>query len=435
MAKHMQKLRMSISLRKFVAVRVLKKVSSKAAPLVVLVFISGCNTTCLDWRCPLDVGSLTLYEAQLKKQDPQTLDFAEKEYRYRLVQWIGETRFAEAKQGNTISDYENFLTVYNELQPEAGHTLRVYAEIARSRVNGANLQDATSEPQFSKTSRTPQIRPATFPGASLEIASSLNEIVTDSGFLSTASGPESAQPGPAPAFTVPDGPLQQSITTFSENRAGLDASETDLKSLINASARQGDYGIAFDGIMNFAKRDDPHAQYLIGRFYEDGLGVDQDYQEAISWFEKATRQNQPEAKAALLVMYEVGLGRPTDPQQMYDWHLRAAQLGNAQAQTQVAIFYENGEGIAQDQQKAADWYRRAALQNNSNAQFLLGWMYAEGKGVKLDFVEACSWFLAAKTQGLAEAERVLQMILPEMTPRQISAARQLAGQRQTQISS
>lgn len=397
--------------------------------LVGPLLLGGCATECFEWHCPLDEQSIPKYELFLDSQDIKSLNFGQSEYRYRLIQWIGERRFAEAKDGNTKADYDQFIAYYKTVEKEAGATLAVYAEIAEARSSGRTTVADEPRPIFSKDDFIPKILPILDAPMDAQSTIAANPIITD----------DAAPPLDSPSVAVPtfqppgDSLLNRSITAFIQDNQQNSSSEKDLKALIGVSAEQGDYGTAFEGLMNFAKRDIAHAQYLVGRMYQDGVGIDQDYQTAIGWLEKASNQNWDEANGALLELYEVGLGIPTNTAGLLTWHLRAAKLGNPAAQTQVGVIYENGEGTKKNMNEAAKWYQRAARQGDANGQFLLGWMYAEGQGVELDYIEAYSWFSLANSQGLTEANRLMEMVLGEMSAEQIKSARRRADQKASQL--
>ena len=53
---------------------------------------------------------------------------------------------------------------------------------------------------------------------------------------------------------------------------------------------------------------DPQAQFELGRMYERGYGVPQDYKESVKWFKKAAKQGHVTAHCSLGFMYYNGLG-------------------------------------------------------------------------------------------------------------------------------
>ncbi len=399
-------------------------------PALCIPILGACATTdCFEWLCELDEGALPKYEAFVGTQDTSALSFSQREYRYQLIQWIGEKHFVDARQKNTKAAYDNFLGFYEGIQSEAGQTLRVYAEIANARSSGTMTAAEEPKPIFSKDDFIPKIPPLVLGAQDPQVTIGANPIISSE----SATQPEQADDQSTQFNPSADRLLTRSITAFTQNTSADEPSTRDLKTLIKAATEQGDFGTAFEGLLNLANRDDPHAQFLVGRMYQDGVGTDQDYGTAIRWLEKSSNQDWDEAKSALLEMYEVGLGVPTNTDELVAWHLRAAKLGNPSAQTQVGIFYENGNGVAQNLNEAAKWYRRAALEGHASAQFLLGWMYAEGLGVELDYIEAYSWFYLANSQGLEDAERLMKLVRGEMSADQISSAQKRAQQKAARL--
>lgn len=80
----------------------------------------------------------------------------------------------------------------------------------------------------------------------------------------------------------------------------------------------------------------------LGFMYQNGLGVEQDFYEAIKWFRKAAHQ------------------------------------GNANGKNNLGFMYQNGYGVVEDHNEAVKWYREAAKQGLSVAKDnLKGLGYAE----------------------------------------------------------
>lgn len=72
-----------------------------------------------------------------------------------------------------------------------------------------------------------------------------------------------------------------------------------------------------------AEQGNPNAQYNLGLLYVNGLGVSQDYAEALKWFKLS------------------------------------ADNGDASAQFNLGVLYENGQGVSQNYTKAKEWYEKA----------------------------------------------------------------------------
>ena len=110
------------------------------------------------------------------------------------------------------------------------------------------------------------------------------------------------------------------------------------------------------------------AQYNLGLAYENGYGVEQDYQKAIEWYQKAAQQGLAKAQSNLGGMYANGHGVKQDYQKAIEWYQKAAQQGLAKAQYNLGLVYENGYGVTQDYEEAMFWYQKAADQGYALAQ-------------------------------------------------------------------
>jgi TPR repeat protein len=132
----------------------------------------------------------------------------------------------------------------------------------------------------------------------------------------------------------------------------------------------------------------PDSPYRMAIKYRDGIGVTQDYAEAVKWFRKAADQGNASAQNDFGVMYDEGEGVPKDHAEAVKWYQKAADQGDAVAQVNLGERYRDGKGVAKDDAEAVRWYRKAADQGNALAQYNLGLMYAFGEGVAKDEAEA-----------------------------------------------
>ena len=159
-----------------------------------------------------------------------------------------------------------------------------------------------------------------------------------------------------------------------------------LSSIQGCSDRSED----IDELRTLAEQGDAAAQSNLGVSYAKGLGVPQDYAEAMKWFRKAAEQ------------------------------------GNAPAQYNLGGSYKNGLGVPQDYKEAVKWYRKAAEQGFSQAQYNLGVSYAMGTGVPQDDVLAYIWLNLAGASGIKDATEAREAISETMTPEQIAEAQKLS---------
>lgn len=204
---------------------------------------------------------------------------------------------------------------------------------------------------------------------------------------------------------------------------------------------------AFKAYKESAELGHVRAQYEIGKIYDAGDGVNQDYTEAIKWYRKAANQGHAEsqyklgkcydddksyaeaakwyrkaikqgkgssieksAKEALRIsVYNLGINYYNKQQYLeaFRAYKESAELGYANAQCDLGYLYDNGYGIRRDYIKAVKWYRKAAEQGNKIAQYDLGLCYRYGTGVAVDFEKAVGWYRKSAEQGYADAQYVL----------------------------
>jgi TIR domain/Sel1 repeat len=107
--------------------------------------------------------------------------------------------------------------------------------------------------------------------------------------------------------------------------------------------------------------------FEIGRRYEKGEGVPQDYRKAAEFFQKAADRGNAEAQDNLGWLYEHGRGVPQDYRKAAEFFQKAADRGNARAQDRLGWLYEHGRGVPEDLEKAKELYQKAADQGNEAA--------------------------------------------------------------------
>jgi len=139
-----------------------------------------------------------------------------------------------------------------------------------------------------------------------------------------------------------------------------------------------------------AEQGDADLQNNLGMMYAKGLGVLQDYKEAVKWYRKSAEQ------------------------------------GNSEAEYNLGVTYAEGLGVLQDYKEAAKWYRKSAEQGYSSAQFNLGRLYARGEGVPEDYVRAHMYWNIAAINGDKSMRKARGVIEELMTPTQIEKAQDLA---------
>ncbi len=164
----------------------------------------------------------------------------------------------------------------------------------------------------------------------------------------------------------------------------------------------GNYKKTISLIQPLAGEGNPRAQVMLGRCYENGLGVSQDMAVAAQWFQLAAEQNDAEAQVLLAYCYEIGAGVPQNPQQAMNLMTRAAEGGNAEAQFNLALNYSQGiNGAPKNEAESFRWASLSAKQGYAQAERFLGACYQYGFGVNGNMELANQWYAKAAAQGLS----------------------------------
>lgn len=169
-------------------------------------------------------------------------------------------------------------------------------------------------------------------------------------------------------------------------------------------------------------------QFALGIKYRNGDGVEQDYQEALAWYQLSASQGHAEAKNHIGNMYKKGLGVGQDYAEAAKWYRMAAEEGAKTAQVNLGDMYYEGSGLKQDYAEAVKWYRQAAEQGSARAQNNLGYMYHKGTGVKQNDIIAYMWWYLLETKDIDddEAKAKFAKLKKTITPENVQKAKQKA---------
>ena len=178
----------------------------------------------------------------------------------------------------------------------------------------------------------------------------------------------------------------------------------------------GEYQDAFDAFCSLsntsrviefylekANQGNVYALNDIGNLYYNGIGINQDYSEALKWYEKAAEAGSNDAMNNIGMMYNYGRGVKQDYKNAMDWYNKAADNGNNDAIYNIGVLYEFGRGVTQDYKKAMKWYEKAAEAGNASAMFRIGKLYNNGNGIEQNYTIAMQWYERAVNAGNTDA--------------------------------
>jgi hypothetical protein len=181
--------------------------------------------------------------------------------------------------------------------------------------------------------------------------------------------------------------------------------------------------MALTALKEKAQAGDAAAQCDLGRAYEDGNGVSQNYELAAKWYRAAGDQGNAVAQSDLGTLYRSGLGVVHDEQEAVGWYRKAAKQKNANGMFNLATAYYNGDGIVTSDSIAYAWFLLAQEAGSKSAgdavsraeAELKPWaiddglkrisaMYDKGDELNQDFAESTKWLRKAAMRGDSEAQ-------------------------------
>ena len=114
----------------------------------------------------------------------------------------------------------------------------------------------------------------------------------------------------------------------------------------------------FDDTKAAAKQGGAYAQFNLALMFNSGIGVPENYTEAVKWYRKAAAQGLPIAQYNLGVMYVNGEGVPQDSISAYIWWSMAKAQGDTRAAGNIDILKPTmtKQQIAQAQTLATQCY-------------------------------------------------------------------------------
>lgn len=169
--------------------------------------------------------------------------------------------------------------------------------------------------------------------------------------------------------------------------------------------------------MSDDKRDNwtkSYLNYRIGKMYEYGLGVTQDYNSAIEHYKLSENKY---AYFALGNIYKYGSGVETDYAKAFDYYMRSlsSKGGMPFASYAVGQAYELGQGVEKDLTSAHNFYADALTglekvftkNHDDNISYKIGMMYLNGKGTDIDLECAEKYLLLSADSNNYKAQYML----------------------------
>ena len=183
-----------------------------------------------------------------------------------------------------------------------------------------------------------------------------------------------------------------SVPTHTSDAAPPKLSGNQLSDMAIAAANRGDHKKAIDLLRAGADAGHALCQYNLGASYIDGIGVPQDYGQAVYWYQKAAQQGLAVAQKKLGLCFYRGVGLAPDTRQAVYWFGQAAQQGDQEAmQVLDEIAYEDakvrGAQKSPPDQDAAEYFLTKAADTIVQMKIASGQLIsARRRGVQFQYV-------------------------------------------------
>lgn len=219
-----------------------------------------------------------------------------------------------------------------------------------------------------------------------------------------------------------------------------------------AEFKMGHHDTAREMWLNIQGRGEAEAKFNLGNLYDQGVGVNQDTQQAIQYYRASAEAgsrassyqlgliylNHPKFKNKVLAEYWLSkaavagdddaakllatLSTGQESQNALFEVTRLISMGerdraiallielsqsrpiNPKTLTRLAWFYESGNGVEQDIDKAAKLFRQAAEAGDAEAQYALSIMLSTGVGQPINQQESELWLQKAAAQNFQAAQ-------------------------------
>lgn len=163
------------------------------------------------------------------------------------------------------------------------------------------------------------------------------------------------------------------------------------------------YALSEKYLLLAANKDNTEAQAYLSVLYVNM----EEYSKALVWARKASQTSNPTGYYILGRIYNEGLGVEVDQLKGLEYFEESANNGDADAQNLVGNIYTDADFVEHDYKKAFDNYQKAAAQGHAYGMLNLGLCYQDGQGTKKNSSLAKEWIQKAADAGVQEAIDIL----------------------------
>lgn len=153
---------------------------------------------------------------------------------------------------------------------------------------------------------------------------------------------------------------------------------------------------------------DGKIQSAIGYRFYAGIGVQQSYENALFWFEKAEEHSDFDARYYLGVMYDLGLGVQQDLAKARDYYYPVVPEQGEKVSEIIGAMYFEDVGCPENYPDTISETIAMSEKGNIYVQYKLATLYRNGFGLEKNKDKAMELYSKAAAAGLKEAKDELE---------------------------
>lgn len=202
-----------------------------------------------------------------------------------------------------------------------------------------------------------------------------------------------------------------------------------------------DYEKALPILRKSAELGNAEAQYNLGYFLQNGVGITKNEKEAFEWYKKSSENGFNDGHYAMMMAYGNGTGTEINSEKAFEYALKCAKNNDATCMWNIVNCYKQGLGITKDLNKMLEWATKLSLLENpenlnlsgniTSTRLSLAYMYRDGDGLEIDFYKSYIWFLIynefKKDFSITQQNQILEEIKvseSKISKKQLKAAKE-----------
>lgn len=164
-----------------------------------------------------------------------------------------------------------------------------------------------------------------------------------------------------------------------------------------------DYEKALPILRKSAELGNAEAQYNLGYFLQNGVGIAKNENEAFEWYKKSSQNGFNDGHYSMMMAYGTGIGTEISSEKAFEYALKCANNNDATCMWNVVNCYKQGLGITKDTKKMLEWATKLSLLENpenlnlsgniTSTRLSLAYMYRDADDVEKDYYKSYIWFL------------------------------------------